>query len=91
MANGDPDVAFEFLSSGMPMAGGQPPQPGAAGAQGMQPVDDYYGEEEGSADPGSNPLAELAGNPAFNLVRQRMMEHPNFYNEFMETMRQQNP
>jgi len=45
-------------------------------------VDDDYGEEEGSAGIGGaqgNPFAALASNPNFALIRQRILQDPNFY------------
>jgi hypothetical protein len=49
-----------------------------------------YGDEgeEGSMDPGMSEggiqdLMALANNPQFAMLRQRIMQNPNFYNEFM--------
>lgn len=79
-AQGVPDVAYEILASGMPLS------QEALDAAG----DDYgdEGEEEGSAmgggmPGGANPFAALASNPNFGLIRQRILQDPNFYNQFM--------
>lgn len=69
-AFGNPDRAFEFL-----MSGGIP-------AEGGEGAEDDYGDEEGSADiggGGANPFAALASNPNFALIRQRILQDPNFY------------
>jgi UV excision repair protein RAD23 len=74
-AFGNPDRAFEFLMSGIPAEG--------MGAAGGDVGDDDYGDEEGSADVGAgaggNPFAALASNPNFALIRQRILQDPNFY------------
>lgn len=42
--------------------------------------DDDYGDEEGSGNIGAgNPFAALASNPNFALIRQRILQDPNFY------------
>lgn len=56
--------------------------------------DDYgeEGEEEGSSVGGgvgvggANPFAALAQNPNFALIRQRILQDPNFYNQFMQQL-----
>lgn len=73
---GNPDRAFEFLMSGIPAEG--------MGAGGDMGDDEDYGEEEGSANiggagAGANPFAALASNPNFALIRQRILQDPNFY------------
>ena len=72
-AFGNPDRAFEFLMSGIPAEGGAGGVPGGD--------DEDYGEEEGSADigGGGNPFAALASNPNFAMIRQRILQDPNFY------------
>lgn len=73
LAQGDPNRAFEILMSG-------------GGALGGGGADDYYGEEEASDPVGSgagvgggagagagNPLAALAANPNFAMIRQRIL------------------
>ena len=60
------------------MSGGIPA--GGMGEGAMDEGDDY-GDEEGSADVGAggNPFAALAQNPNFALIRQRILQDPNFY------------
>ncbi len=78
-AQGVPDVAYEILASGMPLS--QEALDAAGG-------DDYgdEGEDEGSGiggagmPGGANPFAALASNPNFGLIRQRILQDPNFYN-----------
>lgn len=67
-AGGDPNIAFEFISSGIPQQrpagqghGGQ--SHGGAGAQGG--------------------LAAFVNSPQFAQIRQRLLQDPNFYQEFM--------
>jgi len=59
----------------------------------MQPDEgDDYGAEEGSADPtGMAALQEMANNSHFANLRQRIMENPNFYVEFLQMLQTQNP
>lgn len=71
---------LQALASGVGSAG--------AGAGAGDEIGDDYGDEEGSSDPfaggaGGNPFAALAANPNFNLIRQRMLQDPNFYQTFM--------
>lgn len=69
---------------------------GGGGAQ--QDYDDDYGDE-GGANPGvgggsagaggagaGNPFAALASNPNFAMIRQRIIQDPNFYQQFMATL-----
>ena len=82
-AQGIPDVAFEFLMSG------HIPNIPSGGGQGQQPQPDY-GDEQDEGD-GENPLAQynldpqtmqaiqaLVANPSFPMIRQRMVQDPNF-------------
>lgn len=32
---------------------------------------------------GANPFAALASNPGFALIRERIIQDPNFYNQFI--------
>lgn len=57
-----------------------------------------YGDEgdEGSMDAPMNEggvqnLMALANNPQFAMLRQRIMQNPNFYNEFMTMLQQTQP
>lgn len=86
-SNNNPDLAFEILASGMiPAAGGQP-----GGMQ--QPVEDFYGEEDASADTSGvgADMAAFFNNPQFAQIRQRILQNPQFYNEFMQMMQTQQP
>jgi hypothetical protein len=62
---------------------------GAEGFEGGDDIGDDYGDEEGSADVGGgamgagNPFAALASNPNFALIRQRILQDPAFYQQFM--------
>lgn len=85
-AQGNPDVAYEILASGMPlnaaMLGGAGAGGIGAGADAGGDYGDEYGEEgeeEGSMPAGANPFAALASNPNFGMIRQRILQDPNFY------------
>jgi hypothetical protein len=55
-ANGNPDVAFEILMSGIPLGGGA-----GEGDEGMdEGGDDYGDDDEGSEPMAGNPFAALA-------------------------------
>lgn len=82
-AQGNPDVAYEILASGMPLNAAMLSGAGAgAGAGGAMPGDeadygDDYGEEgeegAGGMPAGANPFAALASNPNFGMIRQRIL------------------
>lgn len=85
-AQGNPDVAYELLASGMPlnaaMLGGA--GAGGAGADAGADYGDEYGDEgdddgAGGMPAGANPFAALASNPNFGMIRQRILQDPNFY------------
>lgn len=62
----------------------------------MQPDegDDYGAEGEGEGQPdagGMAALQEMANNSHFANLRQRIMENPNFYVEFLQMLQTQNP
>ena len=96
-AHGVPDIAFEFLMSGhIPQvpAGGAG---GSAGAGGEYEDVADYGEEEGNLDPGAlgnyniDPqtmaqIQALMQNPSFPMIRQRMLQDPNFSAQFMQNL-----
>lgn len=101
-AQGNPDVAYEILASGMPL--NEAMLSGAAGAGagaggGAAAGDDYgdeYGDEgddgaAGGMPAGANPFAALASNPNFGMIRQRILQDPNFYNQFMQQLAQSQP
>lgn len=97
-AQGNPDVAYEILSSGMPlneaMLSGAGAGAGAAvggGAAGDEYGDEYGDEGDdgagaGGMPAGANPFAALASNPNFGMIRQRILQDPNFYNQFMQQL-----
>jgi UV excision repair protein RAD23 len=71
---------------------------GAAVGGGAGAGDDYgdeYGEEgeegAGGMPAGANPFAALASNPNFGMIRQRILQDPNFYNQFMQQLAQSQP
>ena len=81
-ANNMPDIAFEFL-----MSGNIPAEP-IGGADGM---DDDYGDEGDDGAGASAGLGQynldpqtlqaiqaLVNNPSFPMIRQRMIQDPNF-------------
>lgn len=106
-AQGNPDVAYEILASGMPLneamlsgAGGAGAGAGAGVGGGAAAGDEYgdeYGDEgddgagAGSMPAGANPFAALASNPNFGMIRQRILQDPNFYNQFMQQLAQSQP
>lgn len=77
-AQGNPDVAYELLASGLPLN-----PAGAGGEPGADYGDEYgdEGEDEGAGGlpAGGNPFAALASNPNFGMIRQRILQDPNFY------------
>ena len=89
-AQGNPDVAYEILASGMPlnaaMLSGAGAGAGAGLGEGEGDYGDDYGDEgeEGSMPAGANPFAALAQNPNFGMIRQRILQDPNFYQQFMQ-------
>jgi hypothetical protein len=84
-AFGDPNRAFEYLMAGIPAGlGGAGAGVGTAANVGAAENDygDDYGDEAmtgGVAGAGGNPFAALAGNPNFAMIRQRILQDPNFY------------
>jgi hypothetical protein len=57
---------------------------GAAGADASADYGDEYGDEgdddgAGGIPAGANPFAALASNPNFGMIRQRILQDPNFY------------
>lgn len=83
MAGGDPNVAFELcLADPVQLAQMQAAHNMGAGE-----------EEEGSYDDegGLGGLAAFVNNPQFQMLRQRMLQNPAFFQEFMATLQQQQP
>jgi len=87
MANGSPDGAFELLLldpaqldviQDQMLAGGQD------GQDMMQEDEGDYGDEMDMPDGGN--LAAFMNNPQFQMLRQRMLQNPQFFTEFMETL-----
>ena len=88
-AYGDPNRAFEYCLDGIPEqlagAGGAMCAMGAmahAHAQGDDDMDDYGAEEQQPG--GENPFAAFVNNPNFIMLRQRILQSPDFFQEFME-------
>jgi len=89
-AQGNPDVAYEILSSGMPLNEAMLSGAGAGAGVGGGAAGDEYGDEygdegddgagAGNMPAGANPFAALASNPNFGMIRQRILQDPNFYN-----------
>ncbi len=83
-AQGNPDVAYEILASGMPLTG-------------AEDMGDDYGDEgeedasHGGMPAGANPFAALSQNPNFTLIRQRILQDPNFYQQFMQQLATSQP
>ena len=101
-AFGDPNRAFEYLTSGFggggfgggagmgQFAGMDPALAGALNQEMME--DDGYGDEdEGSADYGGNPFEAFASNPGFQQLRARILQSPQFFNEFMQMLQTSQP
>lgn len=97
-----PDLAFEFLMSGhIPQvpAGGN--AGGANGGYGDEAMGDEEVDEgeEGSADLGNynldantmQQIQALVSNPSFPMIRQRMVQDPNFSQQFMQQLQQTQP
>lgn len=91
-AHNIPDVAFEFL-----MSGHIPQVP--VGGDGGHPDDGYgdedmAGEADGEAGAGLGQynldpqvlqqIQALVSNPSFPMIRQRMVQDPNFSQQFMQ-------
>jgi hypothetical protein len=91
VAQGNPDVAYEILASGLPLNAGMLNAAGAGAGVGAGGADasagdygDEYGDEgdddgAGGFPAGANPFAALASNPNFEMIRQRIRQDPNFY------------
>ena len=97
-AQGNPDVAYEILASGMPLNEAMLSGGGAGVGGGAAAGDEYgdeYGDEgdegAGGMPAGANPFAALASNPNFGMIRQRILQDPNFYNQFMQQLSQSQP
>lgn len=76
-AQGNPDVAYEILASGMPLNEAMLSGAGAGAIGGGAGAGDEYGEEygeegeegAGGMPAGANPFAALASNPNFGMIR----------------------
>jgi hypothetical protein len=68
---------------------------GVGGAAAGDEYGDEYGDEgddgAGGMPAGANPFAALASNPNFGMIRQRILQDPNFYNQFMQQLAQSQP
>jgi hypothetical protein len=89
ISRGNSDVAYELLLQGIPddliqrvQEMGDLPEP----------ADDGYGDEYGGehdhdmGDMGDDPFAALASNPNFENIRQRIVQDPAFYQQFMNQL-----
>lgn len=58
-----------------------------------QMMEEAYGDEgdDDSADLGGNPFEQFASNPGFQQLRQRILQSPQFYQEFMQMLQTQQP
>ncbi len=100
-AQGNPNVAYEILASGMPLneamlsGAGAGAGAGVGGGAAGEDYGDEYGDEgddnAGGMPAGANPFAALASNPNFGMIRQRILQDPNFYNQFMQQLAQSQP
>lgn len=97
-AFGDPNRAFDILSSGaglgaMGAGGGMGQFAGIDPAMAQEMMEDDYGDEgdEGSADYGGNPFESFASNPGFQQLRARILQSPAFYQEFMQMLQTSQP
>jgi len=68
---------------------------GVGGGAAGEDYGDEYGDEgddnAGGMPAGANPFAALASNPNFGMIRQRILQDPNFYNQFMQQLAQSQP
>jgi hypothetical protein len=76
------------------------PLTGAGAGAGADGGEEDYGEEDpsaysgagagagagGAGGAGGNPFAALASNPNFAMIRQRILQDPSFYQQFMATL-----
>mmetsp|Transcript_27563 Transcript_27563/g.41862 ORF Transcript_27563/g.41862 Transcript_27563/m.41862 type:complete len:130 (+) Transcript_27563:527-916(+) len=80
----------------------QPPAGGQEGAQQQQPYGDEDGEGEDGGDLGGldsynldpqtlQAIQSLVSNPGFPMIRQRMIQDPNFSAQFMQQLQTTQP
>ncbi len=84
------------MSGHIPAAGAGAPAGGApaggAPAQAYQDDGGDYGDEVGEGNAGGlGGLEALANNPNFAAIRQRIIQDPNFYQQFMQQLQQTQP
>lgn len=88
-----PDVAFEFLMSGMIPEGGDQPHDMGDGDEDMGDEEDgmgglaQYNLDENTL----QAIQALVNNPSFPMIRQRMIQDPNFSASFMQQLQQTQP
>mmetsp|Transcript_2184 Transcript_2184/g.3807 ORF Transcript_2184/g.3807 Transcript_2184/m.3807 type:complete len:165 (+) Transcript_2184:456-950(+) len=89
-----PDLAFQFLTSG------DITDMGMGMGQGGDEAEEYGAEEEGSMqgvtgmeqDPETMAaIQSLINNPSFPMIRQRMLQDPNFSQQFLQQLQQTQP
>jgi len=61
---------------------------GAGGGAAGGDYDDEGDDDEGDDGGAGNPFAALASNPNFAMIRQRILQDPNFYQQFMQQLAQ---
>jgi hypothetical protein len=91
LAKGNPDVAFEILSIPPEQLAQMAQMHGGGGAGGYG--DEDMGDDDGYGDEldGASGLANFLNNPNFQQIRERMINNPQFYEQFMSTLQQSQP
>lgn len=88
MAGFDPNVAFELLMIEPEQLAQMQMQHQMMGGD-MEEDDGEYGDED--MDGQGSGLAAFVNNPQFQQLRQRMLQNPAFFQEFMGSLQQNHP